>query len=104
MVDETELNMLDETEFNEQKSLKKKRVNKKHMFQKKIVEDDGIDVFFFVISKLEHCIFSEIVKLIDGDQSFVETESLAVMIKYCTSLLDIKKKQLEIRIITNYKQ
>ena len=96
--------MVDKIEFKEQKSLKKERVNKQYMFQKKVVEDYTIDDFFYRISKLENCIFNEISAFIDGDQSFVESESVAIMIKYCNALLDIRKKQLEIRIITNFEQ
>lgn len=96
--------MVDKIEFKEQKSLKKERVNKQYMFQKKVVEDDTIDDFFYSISKLENCIFNEISGFIDGDQSFVESESVAIMIKYCNALLDIRKKQLEIRIMTNFQQ
>lgn len=96
--------MVDKIEFKEQKSVKKERVNKQYMFQKKVVEDDTIDDFFYRISKLENCIFNEISGFIDGDQSFVESESVAIMIKYCTALLDIRKKQLEIRMITNFQQ
>jgi hypothetical protein len=96
--------MFNEVQLNEEKPLKKKRANKQHMFQKKVVEDDTIDDFFYRISKLENCIFNEISEFIDGDQSFVESESVAIMIKYCNALLDIRKKQLEIRIITNFQQ
>lgn len=96
--------MVDKIEFKEQKSVKKERVNKQYMFQKKVVEDYTIDDFFYRISKLENCIFNEISAFIDGDQSFVESESVAIMIKYCNALLDIRKKQLEIRIITNFEQ
>lgn len=77
-------------------------IHRKPVYQKKIIKDDDICDFFSKISDIENLIFHELNQCLDGDLTQTSTTSVAILIKVCNSLLDIKKKQLEIKRITNF--
>ncbi|NBT00834.1 MAG: hypothetical protein EBS61_09460 [Betaproteobacteria bacterium] len=81
----------------------KVRVYKKQRFQKQIVEDRYIGEFFDEITTIEDFIFTHLENCIkEKEINSLSLEPVAMMLKLCTSLLDMKKKQLEIKLITNF--
>lgn len=74
----------------------------KLIFQKKIIKDENINDFFLKISKFEELIFEQLNQCIESDMSPNAILPLSTMIKACNSILDMKKKQLEIKRITNF--
>jgi hypothetical protein len=79
------------------------RIYKKQQFQKKVVEDRYIGEFFDEITKIEDFIFNHLDNCYrEKEINALSLEPIAIMLKVCTTLLDMKKKQLEIKLITNF--
>ena len=72
-----------------------------YQFQKKIVKDDNIGTFLSKISELERLIFNKIEHCIEEEEV---CPSVSTLVKMCNSLLDLKKKQLEIKRVTNFSE
>jgi hypothetical protein len=75
-----------------------------YQFQKKIVRDDGIGAFLSKISELEKLIFDKIEHCIEEEEEVNLCPSVSTLVKMCNSLLDLKKKQLEIKRVTNFSE